>query len=184
MNNEVIDDFLPKNNFKQLQKFVMESPAISWSYNTKIEGFNTDGEQIILADGSSKMTGWVQQDYRLSYFVHVLFDQFKILSDHFGLILPILAHPKIQAKALLRSKINLYPHHDTLNEHGTHKDYPFPHKTALLALNTCDGYTKLEDEIKIESVENRMLLFDSSNPHASTDTSNSTARFNININYF
>ena len=65
-----------------------------------------------------------------------------------------------------------------------HIDYPFPHKGAILSLNTCNGYTKLEDGTKVDSVANRILLFDASTPHCSTTTSDTTARFNININYF
>ena len=51
-------------------------------------------------------------------------------------------------------------------------------------MNTCDGYTKLKDGTKIDSVANRVLLFDPSKEHCSTTTTNVPARFNININYF
>ena len=44
--------------------------------------------------------------------------------------------------------------------------------------------TILNDDIMIESVENRVLLFDPSLPHSSTTCTNAKARFNININYF
>ena len=64
-----------------------------------------------------------------------------------------------------------------------HFDYPFSHSSALLSLNTCDGYTKLKDGTKIDSIANRILLFDASEEHCSTTTTNVPARFNININY-
>ena len=54
---------------------------------------------------------------------------------------------------------------------------------ALLSLNTCDGYTKLKDGTKIDSVANRVLLFDPCEEHCSTTTTNVKARFNINVNY-
>ena len=78
----------------------------------------------------------------------------------------------------------MYPNTQEIYEHGKHTDYDFSHKAAILYINTCDGYTKLADGTKIDSVENRMLLFDASTPHQSTTTSNTTARFNINFNYF
>ena len=69
-------------------------------------------------------------------------------------------------------------------EHGQHRDYPIPHKGAIIYLNTCDGFTRLEDGTKVESVQNRILLFDASTLHNSTNTTNAKGRFNININYF
>lgn len=84
----------------------------------------------------------------------------------------------------MRIKINMYPNTEILKEHGMHSDYTFPHKTGLFSINTCDGYTKLEDGTKIDSVANRMLLFDGSNPHSSSTTTDQPVRVNININYF
>ncbi len=68
-------------------------------------------------------------------------------------------------------------------EHGRHVDYEFENKAALLSLNTCDGFTRLEDGTKVESVENRMLFFDPGQKHNSSTTTNERGRFNINFNY-
>jgi hypothetical protein len=57
-------------------------------------------------------------------------------------------------------------------------------KYTVFSLNTCDGFTSLEDGTKIESIENRLLLFDSNKPHASSTCTNAKARFNMNFNYF
>ena len=84
---------------------------------------------------------------------------------------------------MLRVKVNLYPNTEILHEHAMHVDTDFPHSGAILSLNTCDGYTKLEDGTKIDSVANRILLFDASEKHCSTTTTNVPARMNININY-
>ena len=67
--------------------------------------------------------------------------------------------------------------------HPMHSDYKFTHSGAILSLNTCDGYTKLKDGTKIDSVANRILFFDAGEKHCSTTTTNTFARFNININY-
>ena len=58
------------------------------------------------------------------------------------------------------------------------------HNGAVFSLNTCDGFTSLDDGTKIESIENRLLLFDSNKPHASSTCTNAKARFNMNFNYF
>jgi len=179
---EIIDNFLDVPTFTVIKEFIMDTPAIPWGYNKRIEGLDADGEQKMLPDGKFDMSNIKTQNWRLSYLCHPFFSDYQILSEHFSIIMPILKQLKV--KALARVKINLYPSQETLTEHGKHKDFPFPHKAAIFSLNTCDGYTKLNDGTKIESVENRMLLFDASNPHSSTNTTTANARYNINFNYF
>ena len=64
-----------------------------------------------------------------------------------------------------------------------HTDMEFSHTAAVLSLNTCDGYTKLADGTKVDSVENRIIFFDAGKAHCSTTTTNAKARFNIIVNY-
>jgi hypothetical protein len=90
---------------------------------------------------------------------------------------------KLNIGVLLRSKVNLYPKTENVKEHDYHTDYPFKHKTALLSINTCDGYTILEDGTKVNSVANQLVLFDGSTPHASTSCSDQPCRVNIIFNY-
>ena len=90
----------------------------------------------------------------------------------------------MKVKALIRIKANCYPKTHEIYEHGMHTDFKWTHKTALFSINTCDGYTKLKDGTKINSVANRILLFDASEEHCSTTTTDTFARVNININYF
>ena len=84
---------------------------------------------------------------------------------------------------LIRSKINFYPYTNIVYEHGPHKDYDFFNYGAVLSLNTCNGFTRLEDGTKIDSVANRMLFFDASKLHNSSTTSDAPGRFNINLNF-
>ena len=85
--------------------------------------------------------------------------------------------------SLLRIKGNFYPHTETLKEHAGHRDYLYSNTGALYSLNTCDGFTKLYDGTKIDSVANRMLIFDASTVHNSSTTTTAAARFNINFNF-
>jgi hypothetical protein len=80
-------------------------------------------------------------------------------------------------------KANLFPSTEELKENAFHIDTDIPHKGALFYINTCNGFTILEDGTRIESVSNRMLLFDSAKPHASTNCTDQPSRINININY-
>jgi hypothetical protein len=161
--HEVIDNFLPRDEFLKIKDVVMGEDFI-WTYTPTINAFHEDDT---------------------CYFTHMMY-LFKgntyTATKNFQLIGPILL--RIKPKALIRVKCNLYPKTHTIQNHEPHKDYNYTHKGALFYLNTCDGYTTLEDDTKIETKENRMLLFDPSTPHSSTSTTNAKARFNINFNYF
>ena len=113
--------------------------------------------------------------------IHILYADHEPNSTHYKTIIPLL--DKLDVQCLIRIKANLYPNTEILHEHPMHVDRDFSHSGAILSLNTCDGYTKLKDGTKIDSVANRVLLFDSSEEHCSTTTTNVLARINININY-
>ena len=115
------------------------------------------------------------------YMTHVIYNENKPNSNYYEIIIPLL--DKLKARCLIRVKANLYPNTERLHEHPMHIDRDFSHSGAILSLNTCDGYTKLKDGTKIDSVANRVLLIDPSEEHCSTTTTNVSARINININY-
>ncbi len=116
------------------------------------------------------------------YFTHSLYEYDQPQSGFFESILVPLAK-RLDLKSLIRAKVNLYPKTEKVVEHDSHTDLSFPHLGCVYSINTNDGYTRLGD-IKIPSIENQALIFDSSKPHNSTTCTNALARFNININYF
>ena len=171
MKYEVIDNFLDEEYFDTLfnlftDKASQGCPVMSWYFQSDIEG-----------KGERKL----EKEDKLFYMIHVVYNENKPNSNIYETMIPLLE--KLKAKCLIRIKANLYPHTETLYEHQMHIDYPFLHSGAILSLNTCDGYTKLKDGTKIDSVANRVLIFNSSEEHCSTTTTNVPARFNININY-
>ena len=167
----VIDDYLPQKEFEILQSAIMEpsnipNENIGWEYSP-----------IITSKDNPK------EDWKYFYMLHLIYSHSLVLSPFFyEKMYPILN--ELNIKALIRIKCNMYPNAEKVHEHKEHIDYQWKHKTALFSLNTCNGYTKLKDGTKINSVANRMLLFDASLSHQSTTTSDTTARFNINFNYF
>ena len=171
---EVIDNFLPSDVLDEMQTILLPQPSefvknqdpIHWIYTSSVVTARTKGKE----------------DWRLFYFIHPVYRN-TIISSFYEKIMPYCGE-LLDIKALIRIKINMYPNNETLKEHGMHFDYSFSHKAAILSINTCDGYTKLEDGTKIDSVANRMLLFDASRPHTSTNTTNQVVRVNINFNYF
>jgi len=159
---KVIDNFLPKEDFLKIQNLLL-SWDFPWYYQHLINGYHEANDLDC-------------------YFTHVVFDTEKGYSNFYNSILPLLS--KIDFKALIRVKCNIYPRTDKVEIHKSHLDYDFKHKGAIFYINTNDGGTILEDGKKIDSVENRILFFDSYKKHSSTSTSNAKSRINININYF
>jgi hypothetical protein len=170
---KVIDNFLDEEYFNDLVYLFTKPQAtghldVPWFYSHSI---SYDGEY------ESSPTSF--------YMVHHIYKDYKIFSTYHENMLPLLGkmEKELELRALLRIKANLFPSTSEVIENGMHEDYYFSHFGAVLSLNTCDGYTGFPDGTKVESVANRIVVFDSSKKHCSTSTTNVPARFNININY-
>ena len=164
MEHNVIDNFLDTEYFDKLLTLITDTEKTG---NTIMPWFFQAG-----------FRGLVETN---GYFYHTFYNDQVPQSPLFNELLPLIH--KLELKSLLRVKANLYPNTYKLHEHSMHEDYYFSHSSAILSLNTCDGYTKLEDGTKIDSVANRMLFFDGSKQHSGTTTTNEQSRINININY-
>ena len=90
---------------------------------------------------------------------------------------------KLEVRSFVRIKANLNPKTEKIQEHDYHIDYS-DMTTAIFYLNTCDGYTKFKDGTKVDSVSNRILIFDSNLEHHGTSCTNNPGRLVINFNYF
>jgi hypothetical protein len=92
----------------------------------------------------------------------------------------------IEAKLWHRIKLNCNPCQETLFEHSSHTDLTNPTDsdwTAIYYLNTNNGYTKFEDGPTIESIDNRLVVFPAGRKHTGTNTTDTTARFVLNLNF-
>ena len=120
------------------------------------------------------------------YFVHEFYKGDKVKSEFYDYLYEIFIEKfkKIYPyKSLIRIKLNFYPHTENLREHNKHVDSDFSHYGAVFSINTCNGFTRLHDGTKIDSVENRIVFFDPSLEHNSTTTTTSSGRWNINFNF-
>ncbi len=163
-NIQVIDNFLSKEDFNLVYDHIMSS-EFAWYWND------------VVYKGSEK-------EHKITnyYETHLLY-QNVAMSPSFDIIIHKF-YNKLEIKALERMKVNCYPGQDNFFEHGYHVDRDYPHKGAIFCINTCDGYTVFKTGEKIESVANRIILFDPSKEHSSTNTTNAKRRVNINFNYF
>jgi len=82
-----------------------------------------------------------------------------------------------------RVKANLFVKEKENLASKKHVDEHFPHKVALYYVNTNDGYTLLDEKIKIPSIQNNLLIMDGSIPHSAVSQTDTKIRLGININY-
>ena len=116
------------------------------------------------------------------YFTHMFFKENFDKSIYYSLITPIIK--KLKVKSLIRIKANVYIPTNKIIEHKAHIDYNFKHNGFLYYVNTNDGFTRLNKNIKIKSIENRGLIFEPHLEHNSSTSTNIEGRININFNYF
>ena len=154
---QVIDNFLSEGEFKNLRDYI-SSTSFPWYF------------------------GLVTTDSKIAQFVHTFYvnDAPTPTWPHISFL-----RAKLNMAALVRIKVNLNPRTETLQVHrdAFHIDYP-DITTAVFYLNTCDGYTLFEDGPKVNSVENRIVIFDSNMRHTGTSCTDKSGRLVMNINYF
>jgi hypothetical protein len=160
-NYTIVDNALPPEEFQVFrQVFLGNDSSFPWYYVENIS--NTKVEEN-------------------GYFSHVLFNKHGKCSSWYEYTFPLIQ--ALNPNVMIRIKVNLYPRTECLVHHADHIDYSYDHKGAIFYLNTNDGYTVLGENDYIESVENRLLLFDPTLPHHSTNCTDKQFRANINVNY-
>ena len=170
MDVNVIDDFLPQKDFEEVRDLMVFNDTFPWYFQKEVNSMGTNCDKDFW-NWYGTHTFYVN-DFPESKNYPMLYDKF----------IPCFKEMNIY-RTLLRIKGNFYPHTETLREHAPHIDYEYSHVGALYSLNTCDGFTKLYDGTKVDSVANRILIFDASTIHNSTTTTTSAGRFNINFNF-
>ena len=119
------------------------------------------------------------------YATHSIYMRDRPVSEQYDMIKDLILDKVMEVTetvSLLRMRLNFYPHTETMREHYPHKDFEFPHVAGIYCLNPCDGFTRLSDGTKVDSIENRFYTFDGHLEHNSSTTTNSKGRFNINFN--
>ena len=158
---QIVDNVLSPDDLLRIKHIMLSDQQISWFYSSSVA---------------------TKDDKECFYFTHIFFEDYKINSHNFDIIKPILN--VLKPNALIRVKGNLYPNLNIDIKNAYHIDYEFEHKGAIFYVNTNNGKTILEDGTEIDSVENRLLIFDASKPHCSTHCTDEKIRVNINFNYF
>lgn len=160
MNYEIIDNFLPKSEFKKIKGAVFD-PEFPWLY------------QELKSDSNGTLK-------KICTFNHTIYDQNVPLSPFFDEM--ALIYRKTEGRSLLNISCNMILREDNFVDRKINPIYPFPNTKSIFYLNNSNGYT-LIDDVKIENLENRMVLFDASTPYIDSNCTDSTRKVTITFNY-
>ena len=93
--------------------------------------------------------------------------------------------------SICRIKFNSIPKAEKIITHGFHQDIYFDEsltedgvKSAILYMNSNDGFTVFENGTKVKSIANRLVKFPSTLKHSGTTCTDCQRRVALNIVYF
>ena len=117
-------------------------------------------------------------------FTHNFIINEKTVSDFIIILKPIFNI--LEAKKLIRVKLNLLNKTEKIIEHGFHidTDAGINCTTGILYLNTNNGYTKFKDNTVISSEENKFIEFNSNTEHTGSSCTDKDYRIVLNLNYY
>ena len=167
---QIIDNFLEAEQFKKMSDFML-NPGFDWYVCD--DGINQQGD------------GHFQ-------FVHTFYDS-NIHTERYGMVQDIIwklvetesVNPEYTF-CILRIKTNLLTRTEQHIVHGMHTDFQHftqEYKTAFLYMNTNNGYTLFENGEKVDSVANRVVIFDGRKKHSSVSQTDTNLRCVVNFNW-
>ena len=156
---QIIDNFLPEEEFKSIQSLMMGF-QFNWFY--------TDGRTT--------------EDDGLYYMVHMFFQpDVGFNSEYLGIWNTFLK--QVGVKKCFRIKANLTLKTPTCENSSFHIDGKDV-TTSIFYINTNNGYTEFENGVRVNSVSNRVCIFDSNLQHRGvTHTEGDPQRIVVNFNY-
>ena len=173
----IVENFLRCEDYQKIEEFIY-STDFEWKYNAT--------KSLTRGGGHPSDHGYHNQQMFRTIYNNVTGVRDMKYLPHFMPVGALLA-----PFAALRMKINFQfpcaeviqsPFHHDIAEHKIPNDVKV--YTAILYLNTNNGYTIFEDTgEKIESKRNRLVVFDARRAHAGTSFTDARNRIVININF-
>tara|TARA_R100001509_G_C4822563_1_gene200350 strand:+ start:159 stop:638 length:480 start_codon:yes stop_codon:yes gene_type:complete len=156
----IYKNFLPKKDFKKIQDRMM-GDYFPWYFKDGINDIPDNYFQFTFQFLNEK-------------------GEINCSKEMMDILQPILS--KIKYKKLNRLKANLLIRDINITEHGMHIDQN-EGITGIFYVNTCNGYTKFENGMKIKSEENKYIEFNSILKHSGSSCTDEKRRVVINFNY-
>ena len=166
-NYQVIDNFLSPHDHKRIED-LLTGVEFPWYLND----YNYSDNELIPADSVYNFQ-----------FTHGFYSLHRITSEFYNhVVYPFLI--KIKPLAFIRIKANLNPVTSDTIKYGWHVDYEnYKHKTAVYYVNTNNGKTIFKNGLEVESIANRLVVFDGNMKHTATSCTDKKTRCVINFNY-
>ena len=161
---QVIDNFLSEQDAMNISN-AMLSADFPWYYANSVVS-----KDVLCED---------KYNYQ---FGHSFYRDYNFHSEYSKILVPILE--KLSPIAILRIKGILLSRQDKNIEHGYHVDNHNNTKVAIYYVNTNNGYTKFSKGSKVDSISNRIVIFDSHEYHTGATCTDEKVRVAINFNYF
>jgi len=164
---KVENNFLNNTEFNYILD-VVTSDKFPW-YLQKYKVFQGDNQIQFTHNLVNKINNKTQSSFFVSVFLSELLK-------------------KLNATHVLKAKINLTPKTDKILETPPHTDIDNidlnnPSMTAILYMNTNNGYTQIVGGNKVPSVENRLLTFPTNTSHFGTTHTDTDYRIVLNVVY-
>jgi hypothetical protein len=160
---KIIDNFLEKEDFLKIKDTLL-SDEFPWYYTKVLD-------KTPLSEESKNHN---------FQFTHTFYKDDCTNSNAMFLIDPIIK--KISPKNILRIKANLNTKTEKIIQHGFHIDYS-QCTTAIFYVNSNNGKTFFQNGDSIDSLENRLVIFDSGQLHSGSTCTDENVRCVINFNY-
>ena len=159
----IIDNFLSQSDFQRI-KNTIESPNFSWNFSN--------------VNRAKEKAYWKSQYVHL--FMSIYADELHFATNNIDILQPIINF--LAPQKIIRIKCNSSPMTDKIFQCGWHKDTTGALTySAIYYVNTNDGYTAFKNGNRINSIENRLAIFDSRLDHSATTTTNVKRRIVINF---
>ena len=161
---KIIDNYLNTEDFETIKSFIESNDNFNWYLSTKANENSTDD--------------------RAFQFMHHWVGYGKIKYQAVEPYLKILLRPLKKKLKVHRCKVNLFIKQEEPIKMGFHTDIDRNNiNTLLLYLQDSNGYTEFHNGEKVESKENRALIFSSNIKHQTVSQTDTMFRTNINLNY-
>lgn len=159
---KIIDNLLPYEQWQALQNYYLSSEC-TWAYSDVMVSLNEINSHFQFVHG-------IKGDY--------LYDTERLNRIH-----PVIT--KLNVDFLLRVKVNLTTRTHEPFQSDFHRDTDQNNLTAIYYLNTCNGKTRFQnpDIEDVDSVGNRVVIFNSKQKHCTVTATDVKARVVANINY-
>ena len=161
---QVIDNFLQKEYYDHLYSVITDT-QFPWLFQHQVA--------TNLEDPRANLDHY--------YFVHSLFHAYRIESPLYDNFVHLFE--ALEVDFLFRARVLLYVNQGKQIIHDRHIDHGETCKTALIYMNSNDGFTEFETGERIDSVKNRLLVFDGSVLHSSSTPTNTKDRMLLSVTY-